>query len=210
MLTLFHAPGACSRASHIALEEAGAEFRTVHVRLGEGAQRSPDYLRVNPKGRVPALVTERGTLTETPAILAWIAMRFPEARLMPLDDPFAFAGIQSFNAYLCATVHVNHAHGGRAARWADDPAAQEAMRRKVPQNMADCFALIEAELFRGPWVAGEAYSVADPYLFTVSGWLAHDGVDIARFPGVAAHRARMLARPAVRRALAREEAARSA
>ncbi|HEU0223591.1 MAG TPA: glutathione S-transferase family protein, partial [Paracoccaceae bacterium] len=99
------------------------------------------------------------------------------------------------------------AHLRRGSRWADDPAAQEAMKRKVPQNVADCFELIETAFFRGPWVMGEAYSVADPYLFTLSQWLAADGVEIARFPKVAAHAERMQARPAVQVALAREAAA---
>jgi glutathione S-transferase len=83
MLTLFYAPTACSLASHIALEEAQADFEARRVDFAAGEQRSPDYLAINPKGRVPALVTPRGVLTETPAILAFIAQSFPEARLAP-------------------------------------------------------------------------------------------------------------------------------
>jgi glutathione S-transferase len=210
MLTLYYAPGTCARAAHIALEEAGAEFRAERVDFAKNAQRSPEYLRINPKGRVPALVTEDGILTEAPAILAYIAMRFPAAGLMPLGDPFAFARVQAFNAYLCATVHVAHAHRGRGSRWVDDPAAIEAMKAKVTQNMGECFDLIERDMIAGPWAMGGTYSVADPYLFTISAWLAGDGVDIARFPKVAAQRERMLGRPAVQRALAREETARAA
>jgi glutathione S-transferase len=147
-------------------------------------------------------VTDRGILTETPAILAYIAQSFSKARLAPLDDPFEFARLQSFLSYLCSTVHVAHAHARRAARWADDPAAQEAMKAKVPQNMADCFALIERTMFVGPFVRGDAYSIADPYLFTIAGWLESDGVDPARFPRILDHRSRMAERPAVAKVLA--------
>lgn len=207
MITLFYAPNTCSLASHIALEEAGADYEARRVDFAANAQRSPDYLAVNPKGRVPALVTERGVLTETPAILAFIAQSFPHKALAPLDNPFAFAELQAFNAYICATLHVAHAHGRRGARWADDPAAHEAMRRKVPESVGACFELIENGMLRGPWVMGEAYSVADPYLFTVAQWMEGDGVDPARFPRVIDHRNRMMERPAVARAVAAATAA---
>jgi glutathione S-transferase len=167
-----------------------------------GEQRGAAYLAINPKGRVPALVTERGVLTETPAILAFVAQSFPQARLAPLDDPFAFAQIQAFNAYLCGTVHVAHAHGRRGERWADDADAIAAMRRKVPQTMGACFALIERDFLGGPWVMGAQYTICDPYLFTVARWLEGDGVDVATLPRIMAHRRAMLERPTVKSVLA--------
>ncbi len=205
MLTLYYTPGSCALASHIALEEAGAAYNAVRVNFADNEQRGAAYLAVNPKGRVPALATDRGILTETPAILAFIAQSWPQAALAPLDDPFAFARVQAFNAYLCATVHVAHAHKARGYRWADDPAAIAEMRRKVPETVGACFELIETEMFLGPWAMGETFSICDPYLFTLAGWLEGDGVDIARFPKVADHRRRMAQRPAVRRALAQEQ-----
>jgi len=200
MFTFFYAPNTCSLASHIALEEAQAPYEARRVDFTAAEQRTPAYLAVNPKGRVPALVTPRGVLTETPAILAFIAQSFPEARLAPLDDPFLFAEVQAFNSYLCSTVHVAHAHRVRGSRWADDADAHIAMQKKVPENMTACFELIEKEMPRGPWAMGKDYSIADPYLFTIAGWLGSDGVDIARFPRVHDHFNRMLERPAVRRA----------
>lgn len=200
-MIFFYAPKTVALASHIALEEAGARYEMRRLDFSIAEQRSEHYLQVNPKGRVPALVTERGIITETPAILAFIAQSFPTARLAPLEDAFAFAQVQSFTNYLCATVHVAHAHRLRGSRWVDDPAAIEAMKLKVPQTMAECFHLIETEFFRGPWVMGEDYSICDPYLFTVAGWLQGDSVDLARFPAVADHHARMRDRPAVQRAL---------
>ncbi|WP_312565012.1 glutathione S-transferase family protein [Diaphorobacter sp.] len=201
-LTLYFTPGTCAQAVRIALEEAQAPYTLVRVDFASQQQRSPEYLAVNPKGRVPALVTEHGTLTETPALLAYVAQRFADARLAPAD-PFGFARLQEFHSYLASTVHIAHAHRPRASRWADEPEAQAAMQRKVPANMTECFTLIERHyLGDGPWVLGEQYSVADGYLFTVAGWLKSDGVDIAQFPKVHAHSHRMAQRPAVQRALA--------
>ena len=201
-LTLYFTPGTCAQAVRIALEEAQAPYTLVRVDFASQQQRSPEYLAVNPKGRVPALVTEHGTLTETPALLAYVAQRFADARLAPADA-FGFARMQEVHSYLASTVHIAHAHRPRASRWADEPEAQAAMQRKVPANMTECFTLIERHyLGDGPWVLGEQYSVADGYLFTVAGWLKSDGVDIAQFPKVHAHSQRMAQRPAVQRALA--------
>jgi glutathione S-transferase len=150
------------------------------------------------------LVTESGTLTETPGLLLFVAQRFPDADLAPLEDPFALAQLQEFNSYLCSTVHVAHAHGRRGARWADDTAAIEAMKRKVPATMTECFELIEHKLLKGPWVTGEQYTICDPYLFTIGSWIEGDGVDTTKLPRVIEHRRRMLARPAVQKAIAAE------
>jgi len=206
MLKLYYTVGSCSLASHIALEEAGASYEAQAISTKRGDQRTPEYLAINPKGRVPSLVTERGVLTETPAILAFIAQSFPDAKLAPLDDPYAFAQAQAFNSYLCSTVHVAHAHKHRGYRWADDPAALAEMTRKVPEVETACFQLIEDEMLRGPWVLGEDYSICDPYLFTLAGWLEGDGIDIAQFPKLAAHSDRMRARPAVSKVLAEQGA----
>jgi len=207
MLTLYCTPGTCALASHIALEDAGADYVTKRLDFAAAEQTKPEFLSINPKGRVPALLTPRGVLTETPAILAFIAQSFPLAALAPLADAFAFAKLQAFNVYLCSTVHVAHAHRMRGYRWTDDPAAIEAMRAKVPETVGACFALIEKTMFEGPWAMGASYSIADPYLFTLARWLEADGVDPNGFPNVADHRRRMLERPAVQRALAAESAA---
>jgi glutathione S-transferase len=203
MLRLFHSWGSCSLASLIALEEAGADFELCVVSTAKGDQRRPEYLAVNPKGRVPALVTGRGVLTETPAILAYVAQAYPEARLAPAD-PWALAQMQAFNSYLCSTVHVAHSHKHRGYRWATEESSFADMRRKVAENETECFRLIEAEYLKGPWVMGEAFSVADGYLFTIAGWLEGDGVELARFPGVLEHYRRMQARPAVGKVLAQQ------
>jgi len=205
MFKLYFAPGTCALASHIALDEAGAAYTTERLDFKANQQNSPEYLAINPKGRVPSLVTDRGILTETPAMLAFIAQSFPQAKLAPLEDAFAFAQAQAFNSYLCSTVHVAHAHKLRGARWAIEESSFADMKRKVPQTVGACFALIERDMLRGPWVMGEQYTICDPYLYTIAGWLEGDGVDLAALPKVADHRKRMSERPAVRKVLAEEQ-----
>jgi glutathione S-transferase len=202
MLTFYYATDTCALASHIALKDAGADYRLHRIDFATTQQRSAAYLALNPKGRVPALVTPEGILTETPAILAYVAQAYPQARLAP-TDPFRFAKVQEFNSYLCSTLHVAHAHRMRGSRWADEPEAIEAMKRKVPQSVGACYDYVETQI-AGPWVMGEAYSIADAYLFTVAQWLEGDGVDPARYPKVIDHRARMAARPNVAAAVAEE------
>jgi glutathione S-transferase len=204
MLKLYYTPGTCALASHIALQEAGAAYTTERIDFKTNQQNSPEYLSINPKARVPSLVTDRGVLTETPAMLVFIAQSFPQAKLAPLEDSFAFAQLQSFNSYLCATVHVAHAHKGRGYRWASDEASFADMKRKIPESVGAAFALIERAMLKGPWVMGEAYTVCDPYLFTVSQWLEGDGVDLSALPKVVDHRKRMAERSAVRQVLAEE------
>jgi glutathione S-transferase len=207
MNTLYFSPGSCALVSHIALAESGLPYKTRRLNLAEGEQRAETFLRINPKGRVPALVTDSGVVTETVAILAYIVQIAPEARLAPLGDPFLFARMQAFNAYMASTVHVAHAHGRRGYRWADQESSFEDMRNKLPQTMRECFRMIEDGMLEGPFVMGERYSVADPYLFVIAGWLKGDGVDIAEFPRVEAHYQLMLERPAVQKAMAEERAA---
>ena len=204
MIKLSYASDTCSLASHIALEDAGADYSTARISLASDEQRKPEYLAINPKGRAPALVTDKGVLTETPAILAFIAQSFPQARLAPLDDPILFAQAQAFNSYLCSTLHVAHSHRMRGNRWADDPAAIAAMQRKVPESVTACYRLIEENMLGDPWVMGETYRICDPYLFTMAQWLEQDGVDPSLFPKVIDHRRRMSERPQVRKAIAEE------
>jgi len=205
MLKLFYAPNTCALASHIALEEAGADYELVRLDFSNNEQQGPDYMEVNPKGRVPALVTDRGVLTETPAILTYISQQFPDARLGPDGNPYLFAQVQSFNSYLCSTLHVAHAHRMRGHRWADGVDAIKAMQRKVPETVGACFELIENDLLQGPWVMGETYTVCDPYLFTLARWMEGDGVDPDRYPKIINHRRRVAERAAVKRALADEQ-----
>jgi glutathione S-transferase len=206
MLKLYYSPGACSLASHIVLEEAKAPYTTQRVDLKAGEQRSPEYLKVNPKGRVPALATDRGVLTESPVILGYIAQAFPDARLADMADSFAFGDIQAFNLFLTATVHIAFAHVFRPTRYGDGDAAAAAMRTKAGASLDDYFAMIERRLSDGrPHVHGDHYTISDPYLLVFSRWLDRAELGpVDKFPLVAAHRKRIEGRPATQKVLAAE------
>ena len=202
MLKLFAAAGTCSLATAIALEEARADYELVKLDFAAGEQRGAEFLALNPKGRVPALLTDQGLITENVALLAFIAQSFPAKNLAP-TNLVQFAQMQAFNSYLSSTVHVNHAHNRRGYRWSDDLAVIEALRIKVPQNMNECYAMIENTLFKSPWVMGEQFTVADGYLYTIDTWLPNDGVTLSDYPKLFAHFNRMNERPGVKRALQR-------
>lgn len=202
MLKLFHSIGSCALASYIALEEAGAAYEVQIIRLKDGDQLKPEFLAINPRARVPALVTDRGVLTENVAILAYIAQSFPEANLAPAD-PFGFARAQAFNAYLAATVHVAYSHRFRGYRWADDKACIQHLADMAPERFAKALKLVEDDMLEGPWVLGEAYSICDAYLFTLTSWMEGIGLDPTRFPRLLEHRETVRGRTAVGKVLAR-------
>jgi glutathione S-transferase len=206
MLKLYLAPGTCALASHIALAEAGADYTIEKLDFKANQQNSPEYLAINPKGRVPTLVTDRGVLTETPAMLVFVAQSFGRPDLALIDDPYAFAQVQVINAYLCSSLHINHAHRMRGPRWVDakDAAAIAAMQRHVPVSVGANYELIERNMLKGPWVMGERYTICDPYLFTLAQWLEQDGVDPKRIPKVIDHRRRVGERAATKKAIASE------
>lgn len=184
MLKLYYAPGTISIAVAITLEEAGLPYEPIKVDFAAAAQTKPEYLSVNPKGRVPALVTSQGVvLTETGALLEYIAALAPEAKLVPQDAETA-AHMRSVMYYLASTMHVAHAHKVRGSRWADQQSSIEDMRAKVPETMAACAAYIEADCLRGTYVTGDRLSLADPYLYMVSSWMEGDGVPRSGFPKI--------------------------
>lgn len=199
MIPVLHlAPGTISMSVHAALEEAGMAHELAWVDFKTGAQTTADYLAINPKGRVPALVTDAGVLTESAAIMEWIAAT-AAPHLMPAD-PWLAARARETMFYLASTAHVAHAHKMRGSRWADDEGAQAAMKAKVPANVAACAAYLESRL-DGDWVAGE-FSVADLAQWNVARWFPGDGVALDGYPALAAHVARVAARPTVAKVIA--------
>lgn len=205
MLKLFYAPNACSMAPHIALNEAGADYEAIKVDTQKGEQRSAEYLALNPKARVPTLVTDEGTLTEVPVLLGYIARTFPAANLAP-PAGFKFFEMQSFNSYLSSTIHITFAHIFRPERYADSDAAKAEMRVKAAKTLIEQFQLIEERLSDGrEWVHGDRYTVSDPYLYVFARWFVRDGVgSIDPLPRIAAHRARMQKRQTVLKTLEQE------
>jgi glutathione S-transferase len=195
-MQLYYAPRTISVAVAIALEEAGLEYEAVKLDFTGGEQTKPAYKQINPKGRVPALVVDGGILTETGALLEYIAAKAPEAGLVPVD-PVMAARMREVMFYLASTMHVNHAHKMRGHRWADKKTSWKDMKDKVAQTMTASCEYISSNGLRGPFVLGEAFSLADAYLYVVCSWLEGDGVDVSAFPKIVAFREAMEARPSV-------------
>ncbi|MEN2748127.1 glutathione S-transferase N-terminal domain-containing protein [Sphingomonas sp. T9W2] len=205
-LRLFYSNGACSLAPHIALEETGIPFEPVRVDMASGQQRSPEFLRINPKGRVPVLAVDDWVLTENPAILQFIARSHPDSGLWPEALPDQ-ARVAEWLAWIASTVHVAYAHVRRAERYADSEPALAEVRAKGLLTCRDLWRAVDARLGEGPWAIGERYSVADAYLLVF--WIWGRGpvlqFDMASdVPHWTAHALRMAERPAVQRAFRRE------
>lgn len=205
MITLYYSPGACSLASHIALEEIGAPFEAKRVTIANGEHLLPAYLAINPHGRVPTLTDSDFVLTESPAILAWLGHRSPEAGLLDLDDPRRLGRTLELLSFFSSSVHIAFAQVWRAARFAARDAAREEVIAAGRLAVDGYFAELETLVSDGGWAVGGRYSLADPYLLVFYRWGGRIGVDMTAYPGWTRHKDAMLARPAVQRALAREE-----
>ncbi len=205
---LFFTPDTCALASLITCFDAGLDPEIIPISFEREEQKSEAYSATNPKARVPAIQFGDIVVTETPAILVLISQLAPEAALAS-TDPFQFAALQEFNSYICSTLHVAHAHRMRGHRWVDGEDHEEAMRRKVPDSVGGCYAYIEEHAFTAPYVFGDAYTISDPYLFTLAQWMEADGVDPGAFPKIDAFRTRMRKRSSVARALDVEAALRA-
>jgi len=205
-MKLYYAPGACSLAPHIVLEEVGERYELARVDLASGQQNNAEYLRINPKARVPALTEGDWVLTEVPAILRYIAARHPASGLWPWD-PREEARCAEWVNWLSSTIQVAFGHVFRAARYAADPRAVEDVAATAKKTCRELWQAVEGKLGVGPWAIGERYSVADPYLLVYWTWGRGPALafDMARdFPRWTAHARRLATRPAVQRAFASE------
>ena len=204
MLTLYYSPCACSLAPHIALEEAGATYALQLVSIPKGEQQASEYLNVNPRGRIPALRTAEGVLTENVAILTYIARSFPQPRLLP-EDPIDMARCLSHMAWLSNTVHPAFTHIVRPGRFATDEAAHANLKATGRENAWKLLQELDSFLAGSEWVLGSCHSVADPYTLVIYGWGKGHSMPVEQLANYTAFKERMLRRPAVRRALEREE-----
>ena len=200
---LYYAPGACSLASHIALEEVGRPYDTVRLDLAAGDQRKPDYLAVNPRGRVPTLVVDGHVLTENVGILTYLGGGYPQARIWP-DDTRHQAMCVATMAWLSNTVHATFGHLIRPARYADDPAAQEAIKTKARQMYGDYLAEIDRLLKNKKWCIGNHYTVADGYLLVFYRWGNRNNFPVSSLANYTSLIQRVMARPAVKKVMADE------
>jgi glutathione S-transferase len=203
MIRLFYSPGACSLVPHIALEEAGAGFEAVRTAIAEKAHKRPEYLAVNPRGLIPTLVVDGTAVAENIAILAWIGHRWPESGQLPLDDLQALGRVFETLSFFATTIHYGGFGPIFRARAAgiERPEAELAADR---ERLRGLFGEIDALLGPGPWLLGERYSLADPYPFVFRRWARRLELDVSPHRNWTAHAERMIRRPAVLRALARE------
>jgi glutathione S-transferase len=202
-MKLFYSPGACSLATHIALEESGCDFEPVRVTIAEGQHLGPDFLAINPHARVPALATERGVITENIAILNLIADLFGAEGSLPRNDPYASARCNELVAWFASSVHIAFAQVWRGSRFTDDQALWPAIETGGRNALQQQFAEID-QLCVDEWLVPGGFSAADAYAFVFLRWGNRIGMDMRRYPQWASLADRVLARPAVQRALDRE------
>ncbi|MGU3492960.1 glutathione S-transferase family protein [Xanthobacteraceae bacterium A53D] len=203
---LFYSPGSCSLASHILLEELGMPFTALRISIAAGEHRTPDYLSINPAGRVPALARGDWILTETPAILRHLCDTAPDAGLWP-SDARESARCAEWIAWIQSSLDVAVSQVSRTARYVDD-GGEESVIASGKRKTLDCAAIIDRRFNSGgPWALGTHYSPVDAYLLVY--WMASFRpsfrLDLGTLcPAWAEHAQRMFARPAVRRAMERE------
>jgi glutathione S-transferase len=205
MLTLYFSPGACSMASHIGLEEAGAAFEGKQIALAKGEQKSPEYLKINPRARVPALRLDDGSiLTENTAILTYIGRRFADKNLLP-KDLAAEARCMSMMAWLSNTVHPAFTHIFRPERYAEDPSAAPTLKETGKKNFWAALQEIDGLVAGRKWMQGDAFTVCDPYALVFYGWGKRIELPVKELKSYTDWKDRMLERPAVLRVLEREQ-----
>ncbi|MEO9132180.1 MAG: glutathione S-transferase family protein [Sphingomonas sp.] len=206
-ITLFIAPGTCSRVPTIALEHIGVPFETRVVRFMAGEHKSAEYRRFNPKGKVPALLIDGEALTENVAILSYLATRFPEASLLPATtDPLEKARQIADLCFCSSTLHPIVTRI-RLPTFFATPEAAPSVRARADQAMAEYFALIDDRLASCPWWYGDSWSAMDAYLYWVFWRVEGAEYEVTRYPHFVRHARAMEALPTVQRALDREDVA---
>jgi glutathione S-transferase len=205
MLTLYYAPGACSMASHIAIEETGAQYTPRLVQFAKAEQESAEYRGiVNARGKVPALQTDDGILTENVAILTYLARSFPDAKLLPTDT-LGLARCLSHMAYLSNAVHPTFTRIARTARFAKSEAAQAEVKEAARATFWGLLHELDGIIEGKEWVMGANYTACDPYTLVFYGWGARIGLPMSELKSYTAFKGRMVQRPAVRTVLEREQ-----
>jgi glutathione S-transferase len=202
-ITLYYAPGACSLAAHIALEEVGLPYSTVKLDLAAGDQRKPEYLKLNPRSRVPTLVVDGRVITENVGILTYLGGGYPKAGLWPKDTWHQALAVSTM-AWLSNTVHSTNGHIMRAARYADDAPSQESIKAKARGMYEGYLSEIDGLLEGRKWSIGDHYTVVDGYLVVFYRWGNRYGMPVREMKNYSALMDRVLSRKAVQKVLADE------
>jgi glutathione S-transferase len=202
-MKLFYSPGACSLGIHVILEETGAAFEPVLLSVRDGSNRKPEYLAMNPKAKVPALLRDSGkVLTEYPAIAVYLARLYPDAKLLPADPEAEAEALEAMD-YIVATVHMQgFTRVARPANFTPSESDIEAIKAKGRELFAAGMDILEARMEGRDYVAGDAFSIADATLLYVENWAPR--ADYTLKPNLAAHLALMKTRPSVQRVFAAE------
>lgn len=208
MYILYYSPGSCSMASHILLEECGADYETKLVALAKGEQRTEEYKKINPHSKVPALAVNGKIITQNAAILPFIASQFPDADLTP-RDPVAMAQCVATVGYLASTTHVAFSlvlHPERPAGGVDvGEAAQNAIGNTARNTYWSCMEEIDSRLAGEQWMMGDQYTFLDPYALVYYGWGNRIDMPMVELENYTAFKNRMMARPAVHTVLEKEQ-----
>jgi glutathione S-transferase len=203
MLTLYYSPGACSTASHIGLEETGAPYEEKPTLLPKGEHKTEAYLKINPRGKVPALSVDGKVLTENTAILTYLAKRFPERKLLP-SDPLEEARCISTMAWFSNSVHPAYTHYLRPERFAEADVAHATVKETAKKTFMTHCGEIDSMLQGKEWIMGSQYTVVDPYALVFYGWGVRAGFPMTDLKAYTSWKDRMLKRPTVRKVLESE------
>jgi glutathione S-transferase len=200
---LYWARGACSFGPHVVLEEIGAKFEA--RRVDPTQPRSDDYLKLHPRGHVPLFVDGDFVLTEAHAIMVHLADTFPRAGLIPAPGSRDRARAHELSGILSSAVHVAYRQIRRPARFTEEEAAHPGIKKHGHAYMTRLMTELDQRIAGKQWALGELYSFVDPYLMIMTKWAHTAELDMTRLENLAAHTKRMLERPAVKRAVEREE-----
>ncbi|WP_072000537.1 glutathione S-transferase [Pantoea agglomerans] len=183
---LYYARQSCAMSVHLALEEFSFDYDAILIKLRSKENLTNWFKEINPAKRVPVLVTPRGTITETPAILGYIHLLINNKRPSSFDE-FTFCKLSSLNCWLSSTMHVAHAHSIRGDRWASSESSLKEMAFKTRQNMEDCCLFIENFVLNNSYFSVSNYSVSNSYMFVMTYYAIVDGVDITKYPKLFEH-----------------------
>jgi glutathione S-transferase len=206
MLTLFYSPGACSMASHIALEETGAAYEAKETLLSKSQHKSPEYLAINPRGKVPALSVDGQVITENTAILSYIGKQFPNTGMLP-GEPIAQARCISQMAWFSNTPHISQRGYMRPYRFSSVESHYDDVKSTAKSNFWKDLQDIDNIIGDNVWMLGDRYTMADPYSLVFYRWGLRCELPMHELKSYTRLKDTMLARPAVQKILAREREA---
>ncbi len=204
-LTLYYAPVACSLVPYVTLTEAGAEFDVVPVNMGKGQQNNPEYLKLNPKHKVPVLVIDGDPLTENVAIQIWIARNFPKAKLLPSDPAQEIKAI-SLMAWFASGIHAALTPNNSPKRYCDFPGSEDSVKRCAQKLLDEHFTVADKLLAGREWFF-DHFTAVDAYFFWCfrrASQFKLEYMDLSRFGNCERHFQRVSQRPSVQKLLAFE------